>query len=164
MTGGARKLEIGNRAVALGIFEVREIVERVFAQQDVLDACARRDLGRVIMVLGAQGLTQGRISELTGITQGRLSEWASRKRTPRATSVFEAFADGLGIPPEARQALGLADDGTEPSHAQASTASSASAPKTAPVPVQIPAEGLATLMHNRTVHAQLSDVMAVVEA
>ena len=59
--------------MALGIFEVREIVERVFAQQDVLDACARRDLGRVIMILGAQGLTQGRISELTGISQGRLS-------------------------------------------------------------------------------------------
>ena len=70
--------------MALGIFEVREIVERVFAQQDVLDACARRDLGRVIMILGAQGLTQGRISELTGISQGRLSEWARRKRKPRA--------------------------------------------------------------------------------
>jgi len=41
--------------MALGIFEVREIVERIFAQQDVLDACARRDLGRVIMILGAQG-------------------------------------------------------------------------------------------------------------
>ena len=68
--------------MALGIFEVREIVERVFAQQDVLDACARRDLGRVIMILGAQGLTQGRISELTGISQGRLSEWAGRKRKP----------------------------------------------------------------------------------
>ena len=53
IAGGKR--EICNRAVALGIFEVREIVERVFAQQDVLDACARRDLGRVIMILGAQG-------------------------------------------------------------------------------------------------------------
>jgi len=53
IAGGKR--EICNRAVALGIFEVREIVERIFAQQDVLDACARRDLGRVIMILGAQG-------------------------------------------------------------------------------------------------------------
>jgi len=105
--------------MALGIFEVREIVERVFAQQDVLDACARRDLGRVIMILGAQGLTQGRISELTGISQGRLSEWASRKRKPRASSVFEAFADGLGLPPAARQALGLAFDSPgEPGLAQ----------------------------------------------
>ena len=98
--------------MALGIFEVREIVERVFAQQDVLDACARRDLGRVIMILGAQGLTQGRISELTGISQGRLSEWARHKRKPRASSVFEAFADGLGLPPAAREALGLASDGS----------------------------------------------------
>lgn len=110
MAGGKR--EIGNRAVALGIFEVREIVERVFARQDVLDACARRDLGRVIMILGAQGLTQGRISELTGISQGRLSGWARRKRKPRASSVFEAFAGGLGLPPAAREALGLASDGS----------------------------------------------------
>src|SRR5580704_16311202 len=84
--------------MALGIFEVREIVDRVFAQQDVLDACAKRGLGRVIMILGAQGLTQGRIAELTGISQGRLSEWAGRKRKPRASSVFEAFAYGLGLP------------------------------------------------------------------
>src|ERR1700761_608905 len=161
MTGGARKLEIGNRAVALGIFEVREIVERVFAQQDVLDACARRDLGRVIMVLGAQGLTQGRISELTGITQGRLSEWASRKRTPRATSVFEAFADGLGIPPEARQALGLASD--EPARPEPSRPP-ARGEAVPPAPAPVPAQGLAALMHIRTVHAQLSNVMATMEA
>jgi transcriptional regulator with XRE-family HTH domain len=98
--------------MALGIFEVRVVVDRVFAQQDVLDACARRDLGRVIMILGAHGLTQGRIAELTGISQGRLSEWARRKRKPSASSTFEAFADGLGVPPAARQALGLASDGT----------------------------------------------------
>src|SRR6202000_2194089 len=89
-----------------------EIVDRAFAQQDILDACARRDLGRVIMILGAQGLTQGRISELTGISQGRLSEWARGKRKPRASSVFEAFADGLGLPPAAREALGLPSDGS----------------------------------------------------
>jgi transcriptional regulator with XRE-family HTH domain len=76
--------------------------------QDVLDACAKRDLGTIIAVLNAHGLTQGQISELTGILQGRLSEYARRKRMPKASTTFEAFADGLGMPPAARRALGLA--------------------------------------------------------
>src|SRR5690348_9904582 len=98
----------GEHAVALAISEVRGIVERACARPDVLDACARRDLGTVITVLKSLGVAQGQIAELTGISQGRLSEWATGKRKPRATSTFESFADGLGLPPGARQALGLA--------------------------------------------------------
>jgi transcriptional regulator with XRE-family HTH domain len=94
--------------VALAISEVRRIVQRACARQDVLDACARRDLGTVITVLKSLGVAQGQIAELTGISQGRLSEWATGKRKPRATSTFESFADGLGMSPAARQALGLA--------------------------------------------------------
>lgn len=37
-----------------------------------------------------------------------LSKWVTGKRRPSATSTFESFADGLGLPPAARQALGLA--------------------------------------------------------
>ena len=94
--------------MALAISEVRGIVERACARQDVLDACARRDLGTVITVLMSLGVAQGQVAELTGISQGRLSEWATGKRKPRATSTFESFADGLGMPPAARRALGLA--------------------------------------------------------
>jgi len=94
--------------VALAISEVRKIVQRACAQRDILDACARRDLGTVITLLRPHGVTQGQISALTGIPQGRLSEWMTRKREPRATSTFEKFADGLGMPPAARRALGLA--------------------------------------------------------
>ena len=93
--------------MVLAISEVRGIVERACARQDVLDACARRDLGAVITLLKAHGITQGMIAELTGIPQGRLSEWATGKRKPSATSTFESFADGLGMPPAARRALGL---------------------------------------------------------
>jgi len=89
---------------------IREIVERICTRQDVLDACKRRDLGAVIRVLCAHGLTQGQLASLTGITQGRLSEYKTRKRIPTATSTFEAFADGLGMPPAARRALGLAPE------------------------------------------------------
>ena len=161
--------------MALGIFEVREIVERVFAQQDVLDACARRDLGRVIMILGAQGLTQGRISELTGISQGRLSEWARRKRKPRASSVFEAFADGLGLPPAAREALGLASDGSAgPGPSQPHPARDRIAPSAPALPAAAgpgsshpargPAEGVAGLLDRETVQGPLNDVIAALEA
>jgi transcriptional regulator with XRE-family HTH domain len=87
--------------------EVRGIVERVCARPEVLDPCARRDLGTVISALGAAGLTQGRIAELTGFSQGRLSEWATGKRTPKAVTTFQRFANGVGLPPAARRALGL---------------------------------------------------------
>jgi hypothetical protein len=78
----------------------------------VLGGCKRRDLGFVITVLCARphGLTQGQVAIVTGIPQGRLSEYKTGKHTPTATSTFEAFADGLGLPPAARLALGLAPE------------------------------------------------------
>jgi len=93
--------------MAVDIPVVREVVERVFARQDVLAACKRGDLGAVIKVLGANGVTQIQISVLTGIPQGRLSEYKTRKRRPEDKSTFEKFADGLGMPAVARRALGL---------------------------------------------------------
>jgi len=89
---------------------VREVVQRVCTRKDALDACRRRDLGAVITLLCAHGITQGQLSVLTGIPQGRLSEYKTHKRMPSATSTFEAFADGLGMPPAARSALGLAPE------------------------------------------------------
>jgi len=74
---------------------------------DVLDACARRDLGAVISALGSAGITQGQISALTGVSQGRLSEWMTGKREPKSVSSFQKFADGVGLPAAARRALGL---------------------------------------------------------
>jgi transcriptional regulator with XRE-family HTH domain len=96
--------------MAVGVSAVHEVVERVCARPDLLDACRHRDLGIVIELLGAHGVTQGQIAGLTGISQGRLSEYRNHKRTPQASSIFEAFADGLRMPPIARQALGLNPD------------------------------------------------------
>src|ERR1700685_2628201 len=98
--------------MAVSSADVRRIVERVCAQPDVLDACARRDLGAVITVLNAHGVSQLQIAGLTGFSQGRLSEWAGRKRKPQAVTTFQSFADGLGLPTAARQALGLGFAGT----------------------------------------------------
>jgi hypothetical protein len=94
--------------MVLSVSDVRATVTKVCTRTDVLDACRERDLGTVIAVLGAHGVTQGQISGLTGIPQGRLSEYMTRKRVPRASSTFQAFADGVGIPSAAREALGLA--------------------------------------------------------
>ena len=55
--------------MVLPISEVRRIVERVCARQDVLDACAERDLGYVIAVFEEHGLTQGQMASLTGLHQ-----------------------------------------------------------------------------------------------
>ena len=56
--------------MAVSPADARATVERVCARPDVLDACARRDLGAVITALTdkrAGGLTQGKIADLTGI-------------------------------------------------------------------------------------------------
>jgi len=74
--------------------EVREIVKRVFARQDVVDACRRRDLGAIVPVLGSHGISQGQIAGLTGIPQGRLSEYKTGKRSP-TLNTLEALANGL---------------------------------------------------------------------
>jgi tetratricopeptide (TPR) repeat protein len=94
--------------MAVDIAVIREVVQRVCTRADVLDACKRRDLGAVITALCTQGITQGQLSVLTGIPQGRISEYKTHKRIPTATATFETFADGVGIPPAARRALGLA--------------------------------------------------------
>ena len=93
--------------MVLPISEVRRIVERVCARQDVLDACAERDLGYVLAVLEKNGLTQAQMASLTGLHQNRLSDYKTGKHRPKEYSVFAAFADGLGFPAAARQALGL---------------------------------------------------------
>ena len=88
----------GKRAVVLPISEVRRIVERVYARQDVLDACVERDLGYVITVFEENGLTQSQMASLTGLHQVQLSNYKTGKHRPKEISVFAAFADGLGLP------------------------------------------------------------------
>lgn len=135
--------------------DVRATVDRVCARPDVLEACARRDLGAVISALGGAGITQGSIAELTGISQGRLSEWKKGKREPKAATTFQKFADGLGMPPAARRALGLV--GSSPA-----AGTTALEPDSPPVLLPYPdtpanaAQNVAQLWH-----ADLSDAAAL---
>lgn len=153
--------------MGLDVSQVRGIVERVFARQDVLAACSQRDLGVIVAVLGTHGVTQGQISELTGIGQGRLSEWVRHKRTPSASSTFEAFADGLAIPPRARQALGLAPvpSGGLDSGAVRSPGGGATLPaQTLSGAARPAAAGLSRLHGLEEVRSQLEVVIAVLKA
>jgi hypothetical protein len=97
--------------VVVAISEVRRIVERVCARQDILDACAERDLGYVIAALNENGERKGRLPVLfTGLHQNRLSDYKTGKHQPKEYSVFAAFADGLGLPQAASRALGMGAD------------------------------------------------------
>ncbi|MBO3752354.1 hypothetical protein J5X84_40375 [Streptosporangiaceae bacterium NEAU-GS5] len=93
--------------MALSREELRERLDRLFALQDVYEACERRDIGALIRICGKHGITQGQISGLTGIAQGRLSDYARGKHIPTATTTFEAFANGMDMPVNLRRALGL---------------------------------------------------------
>ena len=88
--------------MVLPISEVRRIVERVCARQDVLDACAERDLGYVVAVFEKYGLKQTQMASLTGLHQVQLSNYKTGKHRPKEYSVFAAFADGLGLPAAVR--------------------------------------------------------------
>lgn len=94
--------------MALDEHELRELLEGIFARPEMKEACERRDLGGVIRVLNKYGVSQGKISMLTGIAQGRLSEYKNGKRIPTHKTTFESMAEGLGMPASLRRALGLA--------------------------------------------------------
>src|SRR5215471_18763846 len=87
--------------------QVKDIIDRVFARQEGLDVCQRRDLGAIVRLCGKYGITQGAIASMTGIGQGRLSEYSRGKRRQPTLDTLEALADGLGLPAPARRALGL---------------------------------------------------------
>lgn len=89
---------------------VRERLDAVFARQDTLEACKRRDMGALVRILGSHGITQGQVVALTGIAQSRLSDYKRGKHLPSHATTFEKFADGLGMPVHLRQALGLLGD------------------------------------------------------
>ena len=50
---------------------IREVVERVFARPDVSAPCKRSDLGTMITILGANGVTQAEIAAAAWARQRR---------------------------------------------------------------------------------------------
>jgi transcriptional regulator with XRE-family HTH domain len=91
---------------------VRDRLSKVFARQDFFEACKRRDVGAIVRILGAHGITQGRLSMMTGIAQSTLSKYKTGGHQAEWTSTFEKIADGLDMPQRLRQALGLIGEST----------------------------------------------------
>jgi transcriptional regulator with XRE-family HTH domain len=89
---------------------VRERLAAVFARQDFYEACKRRDVGAMIRILGAHGITQGQMCARTGLAQSTLSNYKRGKNQAEWTSTFEKLANGLDMPLPLRQALGLTGD------------------------------------------------------
>jgi transcriptional regulator with XRE-family HTH domain len=88
--------------------QIREVLDHVFARQDMYDACKNHDFKAILRILQRHGITQGQIASMTGFPQGRISQYKTGKHIPTASSTFEAFASGLGMPVRLRLALGLA--------------------------------------------------------
>jgi transcriptional regulator with XRE-family HTH domain len=86
---------------------VRERLSKVFARQDFLEACKRRDAGAIVRILGAHGITQIQLGTMTGLAQSTLSNYKRGIHQAEFASVFEKIADGLDMPQRLRQALGL---------------------------------------------------------
>ena len=86
---------------------LRERLTRVFARQDFFEACKRRDVGAIVRILGAHGISQVQVGAMTGLAQSTLSQYKTGGHQAAWTSTFEKIADGLGMPQRLRQALGL---------------------------------------------------------
>ena len=75
----------------------------------VRQALRDRDVGALFrFVQHHSGASQARIGTATGMNQGRVNEVVNGRRKVRELEVFERIAEGLSMPDDARQLLGLA--------------------------------------------------------
>jgi hypothetical protein len=81
---------------------------------DTTDALLSRDMRRLFHLLRQYaGASQTRIGIACGLTQGKVSAIMSGSHRVTTLEVFERIADGQGMPPQARLALGLAPSALE---------------------------------------------------
>jgi transcriptional regulator with XRE-family HTH domain len=81
----------------------------LWQRPDTTDALRSRDMRRLFHLLRQYaGASQTRIGIACGLTQGKVSAIMSGSHRVTTLEVFERIADGLGMPPQARLALGLA--------------------------------------------------------
>ena len=89
---------------------LRQKLDAVFARQDFYEAYRRRDSAAMIAILNGGKVTQGQIAARTGLAQSTLSNYKRGVNSAKFASTFETLADGLGMPPHLRQALGMSVD------------------------------------------------------
>jgi transcriptional regulator with XRE-family HTH domain len=80
-----------------------------WSRSEVRRALADRDLGRLFVLLKElHNISQIRIGAATGNSQGRISDIVRGKYHVRTVDSLDRIATGLGMPDQAREALGLA--------------------------------------------------------
>lgn len=86
-----------------------ELPEWAWQRAEVREALRERDMGAVFRhVQQYGGASQARIATAVAMTQARVNEVINRRREITRLDVFERIADGLNMPDDARQLIGLA--------------------------------------------------------
>src|SRR5712691_5052744 len=86
-----------------------------WSRSEVTAALGRRDIGELFRLLNAlPGMSQMRIGAATGNAQGRVSQIIHGNHEVRTVKSLNRIAEGLGMPDDARTALGLAP--SSPAH------------------------------------------------
>jgi MOSC domain-containing protein YiiM len=67
---------------------IQDKLAAVFARQDFYQACARRDAGAMVRILGDGKVTQGQIAAMTGIAQSTLSNYKRGKNDAKWASTL----------------------------------------------------------------------------
>jgi transcriptional regulator with XRE-family HTH domain len=79
----------------------QELPHHVLTRSDMVDACARRDMGVVLRLArqyGGPGFTASHIARLCELTPARVSEYIRGKHKATTVDVIARIADGLRIP------------------------------------------------------------------
>lgn len=85
------------------------IPDSLWRRPETAEALRRRDIGRFFALLRQYaGASQTQIAIACGMTQGKVSDIMRGSQQVEKLALFERIADGLGVPDEARIALGLA--------------------------------------------------------
>lgn len=73
----------------------------VLARQDFIEACAGRDLGRILAIANKRsgpGFTVSHLARRCEMTVGQVGDYVKRGRQAQSIDIFERVADGLHIP------------------------------------------------------------------
>jgi predicted XRE-type DNA-binding protein len=100
-----------------------QVPDGFWARADVTDALDRRDVGRLLHLVGQHsGASQTRVGAAVDLSQGTVSDAVRGKRQITSLEVLQRIASGLGMPRDARTRLGLASTTvTPPSQRRLST-------------------------------------------
>jgi transcriptional regulator with XRE-family HTH domain len=92
--------------------ELIVIPDSLWERPETAEALRRRDIGRFFALLRQYaGASQTQIAIACGMTQGKVSDIMRGSQQVEKLALFERIADGLGLPDQARTALGLAPRG-----------------------------------------------------